>query len=66
MTAIDLNSRCIDFHTPSSDLKTSRELVMLSGRFVLAQIMEHFPWSVFHQCVTRYDGEKIRQGIHVF
>ena len=31
---------------------------MLSGRFVFAQIMEHLPWSVFHQCVTRYDGDK--------
>ena len=38
---------------------------MLSGRFDFAQIMEHLPWSVFHQCVARYDG-KIRQGIHVF
>ena len=31
---------------------------MLSGSFVFAQIMEHLPWSVFHQCVTRYDGDK--------
>ena len=31
---------------------------MLFGRFVFAQIMEHLPWSVFHQCVTRYDGDK--------
>ena len=31
---------------------------MLSGRFVFAQIMELLSWSVFHQCVTRYDGDK--------
>ena len=31
---------------------------MLSGSFVFAQIMDHFPWSIFQQCVTRYDGDK--------
>ena len=31
---------------------------MFSDRFVFSQIMEHLPWSVFDQCVTRYDGDK--------
>ena len=31
---------------------------MLSGSFVLAQIMEHLPRSIFQQCVTRHDGDK--------
>ena len=55
---IDLTSRCTDFHTPESEMTTSKELVMFSDRFVFSQIMEHLPWSVFDQCVTRYDGDK--------
>ena len=31
---------------------------MFSDRFVFSQIMKHLPWSVFDQCVTRYDGDK--------
>ena len=31
---------------------------MFSDRFVFSQIMEHLPWSVFDQCVTRYDDDK--------
>ena len=31
---------------------------MFSDRFIFFQIMEHLPWSVFDQCVTRYDGDK--------
>ena len=31
---------------------------MFSDRFIFSQIMEHLPWSVFDQCVTRYDGDK--------
>ena len=31
---------------------------MLSGSFDFAQIMDHLPWSIFQQCVTRYDGDK--------
>ena len=55
---IDLNSRCTDFHTLESEMTTNKELVMFSDRFVFSQIMEHLPWSVFDQCVTRYDGDK--------
>ena len=39
-------------------MTTNRELVMLSGSFAFAQIMEHLPWSVFDQCANRYDGDK--------
>ena len=39
-------------------MTTSKELVMFSDRFVFSQIMEHLPWSVFDQCVTRHDGDK--------
>ena len=31
---------------------------MFSGSFVFVQIMEHLPWLIFQQCVTRYDGDK--------
>ena len=31
---------------------------MLSDGFAFAQIMDHLPWSIFQQCVTRYDGDK--------
>ena len=31
---------------------------MFSGSFVFVQFMEHLPWLIFQQCVTRYDGDK--------
>ena len=31
---------------------------MFSGNFVFSQIMDHFPWPVFHQCVAHYSGDK--------
>ena len=31
---------------------------MFSDSFLFSQIMEHLLWSVFNQCVTRYDGDK--------
>ena len=55
---IDLNSRCAAFHTPESEMTTSKELVIFSDHFVFSQITEHLPWSVFDQRVTRYDGDK--------
>ena len=31
---------------------------MFSGIFVFSQIMDHFPWPVFHQCVAHCSGDK--------
>ena len=30
---------------------------MYSANFVFSQIMDHFPWPVFHQCVAHYNGD---------